>query len=71
MDAEFRDVAKKALQILLDKKADLVILQSRSPSYGVNSIYDGNFSGKLTPGNSVFVELLKQNGIKVVEVADL
>ena len=44
VDAEFRDVAKKALQILLDKKADLVILQSRSPSYGVNSIYDGTFS---------------------------
>ena len=71
VDVEFRDVAKKALQILLDKKVALVILQSRSPSYGVNFIYDGTFSGKLTPGNGVFVELLKQNGIKVVEVADL
>lgn len=48
-----------------------MILQSRRQSYGVNSIYDGTFSGKLTPGNGVFVELIKQNGIKVVEVADL
>ena len=71
VDAEFRDGAEKALQILLNKKAELVILQSRSPSCGVNTIYDGTFSGNLIPGNGVFVELLKQNGIKVVDVADL
>ncbi len=71
VNVEFRDGAKKSLQILLDKRAELVILQSRSPSCGVNTIYDGTFSGKLIPGNGVFVELLKQNGIKVVDVADL
>ena len=71
VDAEFRDGAKKALQILLNKKAEIVILQSRSPSCGVGTIYDGTFSGNLISGNGVFVELLKQNGIKVVDVADL
>ena len=50
---------------------DLVILQSRSPSCGVNTIYDGSFSGKLIPGQGVFSELLKKNGIKVIDVEDL
>lgn len=38
---------------------------------GVNKIYDGSFSGKLISGQGVFVELLKQNGIKAVDVEDL
>lgn len=71
VDKEFRDGAKKALEILKDKGAELVILQSRSPSCGVDSIYDGTFSGKLIPGNGVFVELLKSEGLKVIDVENL
>ena len=71
MDKEFRDGAKKALEILKDKGAELVILQSRSPSCGVDSIYDGTFSGKLIPGNGVFVELLKAEGFNVIDVENL
>ena len=71
VDKEFRDGAKKALEILKDKGAEFVILQSRSPSCGVDSIYDGTFSGKLIPGNGVFVELLKSEGLKVIDVENL
>ena len=71
VDKEFRDGAKKALEILKDKGAELVILQSRSPSCGVDSIYDGTFSGKLIPGNGVFVELLKAEGFNVIDVENL
>ena len=71
VDKEFRDGAKKALEILKDKGAELVILQSRRPSCGVDSIYDGTFSGKLIPGNGVFVELLKSEGLKVIDVENL
>lgn len=71
VDKEFRDGAKKALEILKDKGADLVILQSRSPSCGVNTIYDGTFSGKLISGNGVFVELLKAEGFNVIDVEEL
>ena len=71
VDKEFRDGAKKALEILKDKGAELVILQSRSPSCGVDSIYDGTFSGKMIPGNGVFVELLKAEGLKVIDVENL
>lgn len=71
VDKEFRDGAKKALEILKDKGAEHVILQSRSPSCGVNTIYDGTFSGKLIPGNGVFVELLKAEGFNVIDVEEL
>ncbi|SEA92453.1 Uncharacterized conserved protein YbbK, DUF523 family [Pseudobutyrivibrio sp. ACV-2] len=71
VDKEFRDGAKKALEILKDTGAELVILQSRSPSCGVNTIYDGTFSGKLISGNGVFVELLKAEGFNVIDVEEL
>lgn len=71
VDKAFRYGAEKAMRIIKDNKVDLAILQSRSPSCGVNTIYDGSFSGKLIPGQGVFVELLKHNGIKVVDVEDL
>ena len=54
-----------------EQKIDLVILQSRSPSCGVNAIYDGSFSGKLISGRGVFADLLQKNGIKVIDVLDL
>ena len=37
----------------------------------MDTIYDGTFSGKLIHGNGIFVELLKENGIKVIDVASL
>jgi purine nucleoside phosphorylase len=71
VDKEFRKGAKKALEIVKEENVDLVILQSRSPSCGVNSIYDGSFSGKLISGKGVFADLLQKNGIKVMDVSDL
>ena len=71
VDKMFRDGAEKAIHIVKENNVDLVILQSRSPSCGVNNIYDGSFSGKLIPGQGVFSELLKKNGIKVIDVEDL
>ncbi|WP_028243350.1 DUF523 domain-containing protein [Pseudobutyrivibrio ruminis] len=71
VDKEFRTGAQKALEILNDRGAELVILKSRSPSCGVNTVYDGTFSGKLVHGNGVFVELLKEYGINVLDVENL
>jgi len=71
VDKEFRKGAKKALEIVKEQKIDLVILKSRSPSCGVNAIYDGSFSGKLISGRGVFADLLQKNGIKVIDVLDL
>lgn len=71
VDKEFRKGAQKAFEKVKEHKVDLVILQSRSPSCGVNTIYDGSFSGKLISGKGVFADLLQKNGIKVVDVSDL
>ena len=71
VDDEFRAGAKKALEIVLENQVELVILQSRSPSCGVNAIYDGTFSGKTIPGRGVFASLLEKNGIRMIDVADI
>ena len=71
VDKEFRQGAEIALEIIKKQGAELVILQSRSPSCGVNTIYDGSFSGRIISGQGVFAELLRRNGIKVMDVADL
>ncbi len=71
VDDEFRAGAEKALEIVLKNQVELVILQSRSPSCGVNAIYDGTFSGKTIPGHGVFASLLEKNGIRMIDVADM
>ena len=71
VDEEFRRGAKESLRIIKEMGAELVILQSRSPSCGVGIIYDGTFSKTLIPGDGVFVKLLKENGICVMDVKDL
>ena len=59
------------MEIVKKHNAELVILQSRSPSCGVGTIYNGTFSKILIPGDGVFVKLLKENGIRVLDVAEL
>lgn len=71
VDDEFKKGAKEALDKAKKNKVDLVILQSRSPSCGVNNIYDGSFTGKLIEGRGVFAKILKENNIKVIDVEDL
>ncbi len=71
VDEEFRNGARIALDKIKAAGADCVILQPRSPSCGVKSVYDGTFSGNLIPGTGVFVQLLKENGIRVIDAADI
>lgn len=71
VDEEFRFGAKLALDIVLKNQVELVILQSRSPSCGVKSIYDGSFSGKIIDGQGVFAAMLKDANIKMIDVADI
>ena len=68
---EFRLGAERCLQIAHTNQIDLAILQSRSPSCGVNQIYDGTFTKTLIPGSGVFASLLKENGFKVTDLEDL
>ena len=40
----------------------LAVLKAKSPSCGVNLVYDGTFSGKLVQGDGVFAQLLREGG---------
>ena len=71
VDMEFRKGAEISLAMVKEIGAELVILQSRSPSCGVATIYDGTFSKTLISGDGIFVQLLKENGIRVMDVAEL
>ena len=71
VDKEFRKGAEESLKIVKDMGAELVILQSRSPSCGVGTIYDGTFSKTLIPGDGIFVQLLKENEIRVMDVKEI
>lgn len=70
VDKEFKNGAKKALKIVKESEAELVVLQSRSPSCGLGEIYDGSFTGRLVDGDGVFVKLLKDEGIKAIDVSN-
>lgn len=70
VDYEFRKGAKKALDIIKNEGIELVILQSRSPSCGKGLIYDGTFSSNLIKGDGIFVKLLKENGIRAMDIED-
>lgn len=45
-------------------------LALHSPSCGLGLIYDGNFTGKLIPGEGIFATLLRKNGIEVLNPVD-
>jgi uncharacterized protein YbbK (DUF523 family) len=71
VDENFKTGAQKVMQEILEQGIDLAILQSRSPSCGVNEIYDGTFTGRKIKGQGVFAKMLIEHGIKVVDVEDL
>ncbi len=62
---EFRYGAQKALEIAKLNECDLCLLKERSPSCGVNLIYDGSFSGKVINGMGITAKLLKEQGFTV------
>jgi len=62
---EFNHGAQIALSLCKEHSINIAILKSKSPSCGVNGIYDGSFSGNLIKGFGVTAKLLKENGILV------
>ncbi len=62
---EYLSGAQNALTLAKERGAVCAILKLRSPACGVGEIYDGTYSGTLTPGNGVTAELLINHGIPV------
>ena len=68
VDSEFRAGAEKALALIRAEGAELVILQSRSPSCGADRVYDGTFSGRTIPGMGLFAAWAAENGFRILDV---
>lgn len=70
VDAALRGAVARILETL-PEGIDCAILQSRSPTCGVNQIYDGTFSGRLIPGSGIFARALMEAGYRVTDAEDL
>ena len=71
VDAAIRSAVARAMEQIAKEDIACAILQSRSPTCGVNQIYDGSFSRKRITGSGVFAQALKDAGIKVIDVEDI
>ena len=60
--------AKQALMLAKKFKAECFIGHPKSPSCSCCKIYNGTFTGTLKLGLGVTATLLKQNGIKIVDL---
>lgn len=68
---DYEKGVRLALEKIKEQNIDLVILQSRSPTCGVNEIYDGSFTGNLIKGKGIFAKALISNGYKVIDSEDI
>lgn len=71
VDAALRKAVETILNDLQGQDIACAILQSRSPTCGVNQIYDGTFSGTRIAGSGIFAQALKDAGYHVMDVEDL
>lgn len=65
---EYVKGAQAALELCRKHGIRRAIMKGRSPSCGVDAIYDGTFSGTLRPGPGVTAALLQRQGISVEEI---
>ena len=70
VDKAYRHAVELAMREIENVDIDLVILQSRSPTCGVNQVYDGSFTGRLIKGQGLFAQALIMAGYKVVDAED-
>ena len=71
VDAAMREAIEKAMEMIRKEDIQCAVLQSRSPTCGVNQIYDGSFSGKLIDGSGLFAQALKGAGYQVIDAEDI
>lgn len=71
VDAAMRKAVEQAMEMIRKEDIQCAVLQSRSPTCGVNQIYDGSFTGKLIEGSGVLAQALKLVGYRVVDAEDI
>lgn len=71
VDSLIRKSVMEIMERIRDEEIQFAVLQSRSPTCGVNQVYDGTFSGKLIPGSGVFAKSLMDAGYLVIDGEDI
>ena len=71
VDIAMRAAVETAMKQLSSEEIQCAVLQSRSPTCGVNQVYDGSFSGKLISGEGIFAQALKEAGYRVIDAEDV
>ena len=71
VDSLIRKSVMEIMERIRDEEIQCAILQSRSPTCGVNQVYDGTFSGKLIPGSGIFAKSLMDTGYLVIDGEDI
>ena len=59
--------AERALEIAKKNNCQVAVLKARSPSCGCGEIYDGTFTHTLNSGWGVTAQLLKEEGLEVMD----
>ena len=58
--------ARLSLQAGQAEGVKTAILKSRSPSCGIENIYDGSFTGTLIKGSGIFAQLCSTSGVRCI-----
>lgn len=66
VSANFIIGTDECVNILEGEDIDFIVLKEKSPSCGVNYIYNGNFEQKVIKGEGVLTSRLREIGYKVV-----
>ncbi len=67
----FERGAQECLRVAKLNGCKVALLKERSPSCGVNQVYDGSFSGKRVKGMGMTARQLERAGIKVFSEEEL
>lgn len=70
-DEALRSAVARILEEIRPLDIDCAVLQSRSPTCGVNQVYDGTFTGTRTAGSGVLAQALKDGGYRVIDAEDI
>ena len=71
VEAAMQAAITKVLEEIRNEEIACAVLQSRSPTCGVNQIYDGSFSGVRITGSGKFAQALKDAGYRVIDAEDV
>ena len=71
VDERLRAAVEQVLAQARALEIDCALLQSRSPTCGVNQIYDGSFTGRRIAGSGILAQALKDAGYRVIDAEDV